>query len=139
MIVIPFEPEHLNFLELQERQKIFNEVIKNPQYGIDLKNTGVAWSMFEESTLCCIGSAGIINAGFGRGIAWALMSKDAKNHMVRITREVKKRLIGFDRIEITTGFDEARRWAEILGFKCETPEGMKNYMGNETHYLYSRT
>ena len=137
MIVIDFEPEHFKFLELQEKQEIFNELIKSPEYGLGLKAAGKAWSMFDES-LNCIACGGIIDAGFGRGIVWALLSKYAKLNLVRCTREAIKRLNGFDRLELTASFEESRRWAEILGFTCETPEGMKSYAGNETHYLYSR-
>jgi hypothetical protein len=136
MIIVPFEPEHFNLLELQDKQGVFKDLITQYDYGVGLKSGGVAWSMIEESTLCCIGCAGIIDAGFGRGIAWALLSKDAKKHMFRITKEVKKRLVGFKRIEITVNFDEAHRWAEMLGFKCEA--AMKSYCNGETHYLYSR-
>lgn len=138
MILVPFEVEHFKFLELQEKQRVFEKLIVKPEYGIGLKTGGDAWSLIEETTLCCIGCAGILNAGFGRGIAWALLGKDAKHHMFRITKEVRKRLTGFTRVEITVNFEEGHKWAEMLGFKCETPGGMKNYMEDETHYLYSR-
>ena len=136
MIVIPFEPEHFNFLELQPNQGYFEELIKNKDYGMGLKISGLAWTMFEETTLHNIGSAGIIDAGFGRGIAWALLSKYAKGYMVRITREVRKKLTGFDRIEVTVNSEEERRWAEMLGFGYEA--AMLKYANGGTHYLYSR-
>lgn len=138
MIVIKFEPEHLKFLDLQEKQSAFKELIVIPEYGIGLKESGTAWSLFEENSMTCIMCGGIMDAGYGRGIMWALLSKHANRHMIRCTKETLKRIKGFNRLEFTATFDDARRWAEILGFFCETPDGMKKYFNEETHYLYSR-
>lgn len=138
MIVIPFEPVHLELIDLQEKQIIFDEVIKDKNYAIGLKEMGRAWSLIDEDSLNCIMCGGIIDAGAGRGIVWSLLSKHARHNMLKCTRETLKRLNGFKRLELTVSFPEAARWAEMMGFTCETPNGMKNYINDETHYLYSR-
>lgn len=143
MIVTEFEFEHFGIITLQDNQKaLFSHLIKDREYSIGLKNNGPAYSMINEDTLTNIASAGVIDASHGRGIAWALLSQDAGKHMVRLTREIKKFLdnCAFSRIETTVqgDFVEGHRWAQMLGFKNETPDGMKNYCDGNTHYLYAR-
>lgn len=138
MIIVPFEKWHLGILELQVAQQ--NAPLEEG-HGDMLEKAGNAWSMIDESGICII-SAGIIDMGFSRGQGWALVSKQAAPHLARITKEIRKRIdtFNFNRIEIVVNrdFKEGHRWAKMLGFKCETPEGMEEFMPNINCYLYRR-
>lgn len=142
MVIVDFHEMHLDYLDLQEKQKFFSALIQDKLYGVDLKEMGQVWSLIDENNLKCIGCGGIINVGFGRGIAWSLLSKDSAKYMTRITKAVILQLnnVDYNRIEITAedGFEEAHRWAKMLGFKLETPDGMENYCNGKKHYLYAR-
>lgn len=76
---------------------------------------------------------GVVKAVFGmetfwsgRGIVWALIGN--VSNWVKFHKSVKKLLeslackLDIIRLEMTTevGFDESERWAEMLGFRCES-------------------
>lgn len=137
MIIEDLQERHFDLLELQEAQTFFKPLIVDGDYRKELVKHGGA-CLYED--LNAIAVAGIINLGFGRGLAWALLSKDAKFYMRRITEAIKKHLdaVEYQRIEITVEkeFKEAFRWAKMLGFEYEAE--MKNYQDGETHYLFAR-
>jgi RimJ/RimL family protein N-acetyltransferase len=63
---------------------------------------------------------------------------------VPITRAVSKYLKDspWHRVEayVEPAFDEAIRWAEMLGFVRETPEPMKNFLPDRSpQYMYAYT
>jgi hypothetical protein len=40
---------------------------------------------------------------------------------------------------VDANFAQGRRWAELLGFNCETPQPMRHYLPNgHDAYLYAR-
>lgn len=90
-----------------------------------------------------VGCAGIVPIWQGRSFVWALLGKGCAPHMLAITRLVREQLDAHEnrRIEATVlhGFEAGERWARMLGFKRETPDGMQFYdpMGR-TLSLYSR-
>ena len=91
----------------------------------------------------CIGAAGLIQVHPHRAIAWAMLSADAGPYMLSVTRKIKNffKSQPTKRIEITVleGFKEGHKWAKLLNFTLETPEGMRGHgVGGETEYLYSR-
>ena len=75
--------------------------------------------------------------------AWSLMSKKSKDHMLGLTKAVRS---FFDKsntprleIHVQEEFKAAHKWAEMLGFDCETPNGMKHWgLAGETYYIYAR-
>lgn len=141
MIVVPFEEWHFTVLDLQEKQSDSFALINTEGYAKELITHGFAWTVIHDNE--AIACYGLVDAGGGRCIIWAFLSKEAKKYMLRITRYV---LLGLNRegyaryeAHIKGTFPEARRWVEIMGFKCETPNGMANYANNETYYLYART
>lgn len=128
---------HFDIIELQERQLLFNDLIKQNDYRLQLmQHDGYALM----DGLECILMAGVIDVCFGRGISWCLLSKYAKYNMIACTRVVKNYLdnADFKRIETTVecGFPEGERWAEILGMKKECK--MDNYCDGQPYYLYAR-
>jgi hypothetical protein len=63
--------------------------------------------------------------------------------MLALTREMRSGFIRtpFARIEmaVDANFAQGRRWAELLGFNCETPQPMRHYLPNgHDAYLYAR-
>jgi hypothetical protein len=91
----------------------------------------------------CIGCCGIAEVWSHRAMAWALLSEECSKHMLEITRHVRYALDLHPcrRIEtaVFSDFQAGRRWAELLGFECETPEPMRHFDGNgRSAYLYAR-
>lgn len=78
-----------------------------------------------------------------RAVGWAVFAPEARHHMTGIVRRALK-FIKEDparRVEmhITEGFDAGHKWAKMLGFKCETPEGMEAFSGiGKKQYMYSK-
>lgn len=91
----------------------------------------------------CMGAAGLVQIYPGRALAWALLSADAGPYLTEITRKAKQ-VIDLEptaRIEITVleGFEAGHRWAELLGFVCETPKGMRRYgVLGQTEFMYAK-
>ena len=90
-----------------------------------------------------IAAAGVLELWPGRGHAWALLSVHAGPHLGAITRAIRRQLeaLPLRRIEMAVDaqFPEAVRWAYMLGFECETPEPMRNYLPNGgACYLFAR-
>lgn len=86
--------------------------------------------------------AGIVQLWPGRGHAWSLLGGDLKKHFVAIHRTVSRALVLSDYRRIEMDVDSASpaaiRWAEMLGFYCETPGGMVNYLGDKLYMKYVR-
>ena len=87
--------------------------------------------------------AGLVEVWEGRAYAWAILSDNAGPYMLPLTREIRSKLAAapFRRIEmaVDADFDAGARWAEMLGFRCETPAPMAAYLPNgRAAYLYAR-
>lgn len=131
MIVVPFEPEHLDRLELQYAQLGALEVLGNPSYAISLKKAGPAFSAVIDDEI--IAALGIIPQWQNRAIAWGLIGAKANRHLLAVHRAVKRflNMTEYRRIEtsVAVNFAEAHRWAQMLGFEREgtmrafTPDG----------------
>lgn len=69
--------------------------------------------------------AGLVRQWPTRHTTWALLNREkAPEHILWITREVRAGLAGVKgRIELTVraDFPQGQRWAELLGFRIETP------------------
>ena len=90
-----------------------------------------------------VGCCGIAEIWTHRAMGWALLSGDCGRHMLEITRLVREALDlhPANRIEtaVFTDFPAGRRWAELLGFACETPEPMRHYDARgRSAWLYAR-
>ena len=116
MTVIPFKKEHIDRLILQEKQKGL-EHLQTDDLFLSLEGTDSYSMMDGEEVLCC---AGVVAMTEGRAIAWAYLAEGLNHRMVFVTRVVKRflNLSKFFRIEIHVDcdFDEAHRWAKMLGF-----------------------
>ncbi len=85
---------------------------------------------------------GIINYAPHRGMCWALLSEDARQHMLWLTRATQRFIAihPWRRLEATVEeqFSAGCKWVEMLGFKFE---GRMPQFGDdgETHLRYART
>lgn len=133
MIVAPFEPWHLSRLEVQPAQR------EEAQIQGDFH--GSAWSILVGESVIC--SAGLMELWPGRAYAWALLSVHAGPHMLGLTRIGRSIMDAspYRRIEmyVESEFTAGHRFARLLGFVCETPEGMRGYLptGAKAH-LYAK-
>jgi hypothetical protein len=138
MIVVPFIPAHLIGFECIDEQKDTQSFF-NKEYG-DYLCMGYAYSFLHDGAV--IAMAGLLDQGGNRFIAWALMSQKTNKFMPIITRLIKGFLNKFNdkRIEtiVLKDFVKGHRWATMLGFSNETPNGMANYYLDKNYCLYSR-
>lgn len=138
--MITFRPcayEHVRYVEAQTKQH--GEASMGIAEEIVAKSIAMsAWDSWR-----CIAAAGVFPVWDGRAVAWAVLSDHACRHLVTITRRCLFVLNSYPakRIEMTVqaGFPEAHRWALMLGFQQETPNGMEHFFPNgNTGYLYAR-
>ena len=90
----------------------------------------------------CLGAAGIIRITPRRGLAWAMLSREAGPHMMALTRKAKR---GLDlhpcsRVEMTVlcDFEPGHRWARLLGMDLEAPRMRGSSMSGLDEALYAR-
>jgi hypothetical protein len=126
VIVRPFEKKHLDVMVHQEAQKGL-EFLETDELFAMLEGED-AYTIFDgDEVLCC---AGVVKLNVGRGVAWAYLAADLKHRMVSVTRIVKRYLAiaNCHRIEmhVDCDFEEAHRWAKMLGFVMEC-ERMKAF------------
>lgn len=138
-MIVPFISAHLDMLEVQDGQKhLMDQALRDDGYRDAIINHGEAWTVVDDKVKAI---GGYINSGYGRVQLWCMLGKDA--NMLYITRAVLDRLseLEFNRYEmlVESGFKQAHRWAKMLGFKCETPEGMTDFMPGVNMYMYART
>lgn len=142
MIAIePFSADHYDRLVLQNHQEHLRQfftrehaqaVEKEPSFtALDMAGT-------------VLGFGGIYTPWPGRAVLWAFVGANAGPHFVEIHRAVVRFLntLPHRRIEATAqaGFAPSHRWLRMLGFHCETPDGMAAYTPDgQTHFQYART
>lgn len=122
MRIVPFKPEHLEVLALQQEQEYMRPYLGIIGYGKWLAVEGKSFTgMDGERVLFC---AGVLPMWEGRGEAWALFSSDLQRHFLKIHNAVRRFFAICDvrRIEANVQADSecARRWMRMLGFE---PEG----------------
>lgn len=138
MIIVPFIESHLEGFEVHKDLSHIQEYL-NEDYA-RLLAACISYTAIADGKV--IGIAGVLNAGKGRFLAWALLTKESGKYMIPITREARKFLDSFDAKRIETpvkhDFEIGHKWMKLLGFKNETPDGMKNYDNGVTFDLYAR-
>lgn len=139
MLIVPFQPEHLNRILLQPSQIALQPELAKADYGPSLLAAGPCYSAVAGDEV--IASAGFYPQWDGRAIVWALVSANAGRHFVKLHRAVLRsfEIHPFRRVEtcVLAGFAEGCRWAEMLGFEREG--FMRAYApdGSDFH-LYAR-
>jgi hypothetical protein len=120
IVVEPMKAAHLASLTVQAAQHAWRNDMTEEHFEL-LAAPDAAWSVFDGTRL--VMCAGVIEAGVGRGEAWALLAPDSGPAMTGITRAVRRYLhaTSFRRIEavVAVNFSPGRRWAKMLGFRFE--------------------
>ena len=106
-----------------------------------LEQPGELWSFLQDDRVIALGGA--IPLTPGRAWVWALVAADAGPDMLALTRFLKIFIdeLGYRRTEmyVSSAFGPGNRWAELLGFKKETPVPMPGFFPNgQAAYLYAR-
>lgn len=138
MEIVPFDPSHMETLDLQDAQQIML-TWWTPEYARALKNSGQAFSgILNGQTIFC---AGVARQWDNRGAAWSMIGRDAGAHFVQIHRAVRRFLDLCDirRIEayVDADFAEGHRWMQMLGFEREGRMRAFLPLGNDCD-LYAR-
>lgn len=143
MNIVPMTEAHVLALNPQRSQ---SEAACDPQERVRtaraLQRQGSAWAVVAADGEV-LALAGVAEQWEGRGLAWCLLSESASSHMVGLTRAVGRYLGALDyrRLEmyVDAQFGAGCRWAEMLGFKNETPEGMVGFLPNGNRaFMYGR-
>ena len=123
----------------------FDEQWKADNYVAYLKNeVGPAWVIESDS--------GELLCGFGAAFLWQgvcevwfnLVKKEKTICVIRLVKRYlaeQVKTLGIKRMHATVkcDFEAGRKFVESLGFRCETPFGMKNYNPDgSAAYLFSR-
>lgn len=135
-----FKPEHLDRLRLQPAQAYFSREFSQPGYA-SLLGRGPAFTALDGDTV--LGCGGAAELWPGRACVWSLLSDSAGPHMRAIHRAVSGFIdqLPYRRIEalVDAGFEPGHRWVKLLGFACETPDGMQSFTPDGRHvFLYAR-
>lgn len=140
MMIVPFKPEHLTLIDMQEQQITARDILRDqPGLAGMLRSSGDAYTVLVDGQpIIC---AGLLNVGDGRAHAWALFAQHSGRYFVKLIRYIGRYLdtVSFRRIEATVDvrFFAAIRLANILGFERE---GVMKAYGRDggDHYLYAR-
>lgn len=118
MKIVPYQPFHMACMKVQKAQA--STYLAPPEQHCGESITG----MIGDRPIFC---AGRIAQWEGRYILWAVLSEDARKHMLAVTRELmffielcKGRL----EIIVDSKFEAAHRWAKLLGFRLHHHEEM---------------
>jgi hypothetical protein len=139
MDVRKFHVEHLQRMRLQPAQQHLAPRLNDETLEF-LAGLEAYTVMVEDEPIAC---AGLMEIWPGRAMAWSYLSATAGAHMLGVTRAVRAFLdLKAPRrteLYVDAGFEAGRRWAELLGFRCETPEPMAYFEADgRAQYLYSR-
>lgn len=120
MEIVPFRPEHLQTIILQDAQSWMGPMLK-PGYGEALVQGGPCFTAIADGqVLAC---SGVIRMWDNRDQAWALISSQAGPHFIGIYRGMRRFLDMHDarRVEATVDADflEGHRLMRMLGFQHE--------------------
>lgn len=133
IVILPFVPEDLLYVEPKDEQKNDIFVARGPEYtklvGVFLDNAcartvdgeKIAYTILDEDKI--LGCAGIYENFEGSGEAWAIFSKDIGRCKYLLYREIKKKIskYNFTRLQsqARADFKEAQKFLLAAGFKKE--------------------
>lgn len=143
--VLPYEAEHgleiiKNIVELHNNTK--DEMIE-AAYS-NKENSQASYTLFLDDEPIVAGGVQISHKGVGN--VWLTISKKAVKSPKLVVKTIKKHIrelmeeLKLNRLQtpILCDFSTGLRFASALGFKCETPDGMKYYgYRGETYKLFS--
>jgi len=141
LLIAPFQVADLTDFTMQPQQ-LGAEEFSDPAYAEYLRDNGGAFTVRRECGRI-LTVLGLLDQWEGRALAWAMLAPDAGPYLLPLTRRIADYLTtsGYRRIEATidVGFPQGERWAKVLGFVNETPNGMAGFYPNgNPAYLYAR-
>jgi hypothetical protein len=136
--LVPYRAEHVAAIVPTPDAEAF-KAFTTPAVARSLEGPFAKTALLDGRPIAC---AGLANRWYESWITWAYLSRDTAKYMLPITRAIRKALpdLPKGRIEAATPMDYAagRRWLEMLGFTCETPNGMRHYTPDGRSFaLYS--
>lgn len=143
--VVQYEVIHAMEILDRNREIMLSKIDGWERIIQDWRTSGPAYTLLLDGVP--VACAGVIFMGWSRGEAWTLLSPEIKNHPRLIFSQVKKNLEkiiaenGLRRVQaiVLEGHEEGKVFLEHLGFKIETPHGMKGFGPNgETFYMFGR-
>lgn len=135
--VVPFKAWHYEWLLKHESAE--PSKFAPPRATIEALERENSWTGVVGFEVMVV--AGTIQQWPGRHVAWAYIRQDAGPHMLRLTKEVGRKLLDVKgRIEFTVrkDFEAGQRWAELIGFEVETPLLKAYGPEGEDHVAYVR-
>ncbi len=135
-----FEIDDLWAIAIQPRQERTLAFMKETYGESTFPNS--TWTLIKPDSEDIIACFGYSELEATRSFCWSILSHDAGPYLTRILRAMRQKLEEgkYERYELLVhGFwDQGFRFAEALGFTCETPNGMARFHDGETCYLYSK-
>lgn len=138
--IAPFNPIHLEHIELQPEQGHVLELFAHEEYQ-ELLLMGEGYTAFHNGNI--VVCAGVFPMTDYMGRAWAFVSGTQGRALLPASRAISDFLKKTDYVRIDTpvrrDFINGHRWCKLLGFINETPErGMKYYgFDRMTYDLYA--
>lgn len=119
MNVIPYRPEHLLKLQLQEGQA-YGQSMLTPELAASLVGDLTFTAMADGEPIAV---GGVTPLWENRALAWTFIGENAGPHFVALHRAVRRvlDLAPYRRIEADTPceFEQGHRWLRMLGFNLE--------------------
>ena len=138
--IVPYRPEHLLRLALQESQQYLAKLI-TPDYAEALAGLDAYTALDGDEILGC---AGVVPMWENRAVLWAYLSPDIGPRFSRIHRAARRFVEGlpYRRLELTVdeGFEQGHRWARLFGFtlECERMRAYRPDGGDSSMYVRIR-
>jgi len=128
MLIRPYAAADLDALILQPAQAHLQAQLLNRGYAQSLEASQAYTCLAQGRVIACVG---LYRLHPQRALAWALIARDCGRHFVAIHKAALRYLrdCPITRVEaqVDGDFTAARRWMHLLGFTCETPQGMRAY------------
>jgi len=134
ILIRPYAPADLDALVLQPGQAHVQAQLGGRGYAQALAQTEAYTVLLQEAqeggarVIACLGAYALHP---GRALVWGLLSRDCGPHLLSLTRAVRRWLAScpYARVEAHAehGFAAGARWLRLLGFACETPQGMRRF------------
>jgi len=140
MMLVKFNPAHLNYFSIQKEQGYMSGLMEDESYQELMVSNG-AMSIVSGGRVLLIG--GVLAKTTTTGEAWSVLSCEIGREFVTVSRIVHDFLMqsGYIRMETAVRRDyvKGHRWAKLLGFVNETPSsGMRYYGLNlQTYDMYA--
>ncbi len=131
MKIVNFIPQHLEQIDLQEKQLYMKQYFSE-QYKNMLVNN-LSFTAISEDRIIAI--SGLVEQAPNRAWAWILLSKDSGKFLYGLHKKILSflRLAPYLRIETIaeSDFTQANRWLELLNFSYEGQ--LKHFHSKNNH------